>query len=60
MLKFLNLWRKEQLEKVQAELKRLHSIENFIENVDHPGPPVTNNKKPVKRVSIKEPEAATE
>lgn len=54
MLRFLNLWRKEQLEKVQAELKRLHSIENFIDNVDREGP-APPEKKPVKRVSIKEP-----
>lgn len=51
MLRFLTLWRQEQLEKVQAELKRLHSIENFIENVDKDA----IVKKPVKKVSIIEP-----
>lgn len=34
MVKFLRSWRKEQLEKIEDELKRLHSIENYIENVD--------------------------
>lgn len=30
MLEFLKTWRREQVEKIQAELKRLKSIENFI------------------------------
>ncbi|GJQ75661.1 hypothetical protein Trydic_g17736 [Trypoxylus dichotomus] len=30
MLDFLKAWRREQVEKIQAELKRLKSIENFI------------------------------
>lgn len=59
MLRFLNLWRKEQLEKVQAELKRLHSIENFIDNVDKDGIKVPE-KKSAKKVCIKEPANATD
>lgn len=51
MLGFLIAWRQEQLEKVQAELKRLHSIEDFIENVDVQLP----DKKAQKKVIIKEP-----
>lgn len=30
MVEFLKAWRREQVEKIQAELKRLKSIENFI------------------------------
>lgn len=30
MLEFLKAWRREQVEKIEAELKRLKSIENFI------------------------------
>lgn len=54
MLRFLNSWRKEQLDKVQAELKRLHSIENFIDNVDRDNAPSATSGKPAKRVSIKD------
>lgn len=59
MLRFLNTWRKEQLNKVQAELKRLHSIETFIENVDKDNLPTPDGKAlEKKRVSIQEPEEA--
>lgn len=34
MNKFLQAWRKEQINKIEAELKRLHSIENFMKNVE--------------------------
>lgn len=30
MLEFLNNWRDEQVKKIETELKRLNSIENFI------------------------------
>lgn len=34
MIEFLNTWRSEQIRKIEAELKRLHSIENFIANTN--------------------------
>lgn len=34
MNKFLQAWRKEQINKIESELKRLHSIENFMKNVE--------------------------
>lgn len=34
MVSFLNAWRREQVDKIQAELKRLHSIENFIGTIN--------------------------
>lgn len=34
MVKFLRSWRREQIDKIQAELKRLHSIEDFINKAD--------------------------
>lgn len=32
MVCFLDAWRKEQLNKIQGELKRLHCIEAFMES----------------------------
>lgn len=34
MVDFLNSWRSEQIKKIEAELKRLHSIETFIESAN--------------------------
>lgn len=34
MIEFLNTWRSEQIRKIEGELKRLHSIENFIANTN--------------------------
>lgn len=35
MVQFLKAWRKEQIDKIQSELKRLHSIEDFISKADN-------------------------
>lgn len=54
MLKLLNMWRKEQLEKVETEVKRLHSLEDFIKNVDTESCAILCDKKSKKKVSIRE------
>lgn len=34
MMRFLKLWRSEQIGKIRHELRRLHSIENYMGKVD--------------------------